>query len=201
MGPAARAARAKDRLSNAVVIKGPLLPFTRSLLTFYLERLFLEHSGDTGVVFSHNNASACSDTIDFLEQLGAAHPRNFAWVLAPAPPKQGYGYRNTQREAVANGISLAVQRWQVNFLLVQRPDSAFQHAETLTGMTTLMHSLPPPLVGGRAWGRIGFCPFQTQLTDAYGLFHLDVCPCHAVLHNLLCACCLKPCACSLAKNR
>lgn len=158
-------------LSFAVVVKGPLLPFTRSLLTFYLNELFAARS-DIGVVFSHNNASACRDTIDFLEQLSAGHPHTFAWVLAPPPPRLGYGYRNAQREAVAHGVSLAVRRWHVEFLLVQRPDSAFQRTNTLDGMAAVMRRAPPP-VGGSAWGRIGICPFQTQLTDAYGAYHLD----------------------------
>ena len=97
-----------EAITYSVIVKGPLLPFTRSLLRYYLDELF-PRSG-TGIVFSHNNASTCADTVDFLESLTRAHHRTFAYVLAAPPPRQGYGYRNAQREAVANGIELALSR-------------------------------------------------------------------------------------------
>ncbi|KAL1500084.1 hypothetical protein AB1Y20_012758 [Prymnesium parvum] len=156
----------------AVVVKGPLLPFTRSLLLFYLDQLF-HAQPHVSVVFSHHNASACADTTAFLEHLRSTRPHAFAYVLATPPPRQGFGYRNVQREAVANGVELAVRRWGVGYILVQRPDSAFQDARTLSALSTLTEGVGARYAGDAEWGPIGFCPFQTQLVDTYGPFHMD----------------------------
>ena len=159
---------------HAIVIKGPLLPFTRLVLRYYLERLFVGRAR-AGVVFSHNNASACDDARRFLNALQQAHPETFAHVLAPPPPRQGIGYRNSQREAAAHGIALAARRWRdLEYIMVHRPDAAFQDDRTLTSLASVLQRSPPLLApAGPTWGRLGFCPFQTQLIDAYGKYHLD----------------------------
>lgn len=180
------------RLRFAIVIKGPLLPFTRRLIHYYLERAI--DRSTTAVVFSHNTGTcAVNETRHFLEAVHREHANHFAWELAPPPPHLGYGYRNAQREACARGASLALARWRVSYILVHRADSSLQRVAGLEDLAAVVRNFPRSDpgdsgrigvgggVGGGGFGRggglfrgrLGFLPYQTQLTDFYGRFHLD----------------------------
>jgi hypothetical protein len=88
--------------SHAIVIKGPLLAFTRALLRFYLE------GNASAVVFSHNTGGCMSNaTLSFLVALRHRFPAAFDFVLKPPPPRLGVGFRNAQREACYHGVQHA----------------------------------------------------------------------------------------------
>ena len=55
---------------------------------------------------------------------------------------------------------------------MHRHDTVFQTPSVLADLAALLLSQPPPAVPLPA-GRLGMCPFQIQLTDFYGRFHLD----------------------------
>ena len=165
---------AEARLTYAVVIKGPLQPFTRAALSYYLASPGGVDRTTTAVVFSHNTGScATNSTTNFLSQLVVEHAGSFGVVLTRPPPHRGVGFRNYQREACYFGALYAVRRWRVEYILMHRADGAFQKVRlALPGLALLLSSLPSPparLTGGR----LGWCPYQTQLTDYYGRYHLD----------------------------
>ena len=161
-------------LRYAIVVKGPLLAVTRLVLSYYLETIGPNLSSTTGVVYSHNTGACLSAEVRaHLADLEARHV-NFAAALEPPPPRSGLGYRNVQREACFRGAALALARWRVDYILVHRPDAAFQHPLALPGLAALHDAQPPPQDAPlRPEGRVGVCPFQVQLTDFYGRFHLD----------------------------
>mmetsp|Transcript_786 Transcript_786/g.1613 ORF Transcript_786/g.1613 Transcript_786/m.1613 type:complete len:321 (+) Transcript_786:432-1394(+) len=153
----------------AVVIKGPLLRFTVNVIAFYLSRF---DSNTTAVVFSHNNGSCLKKPREAVLQMLAAKHSNFASSLAPAPPVEGYNFRNFQREACYYGTLLAVQRFNADYVFMHRHDTVFQAPTVLTDLVRILRAQPPPSVRSPG-GRFGLCPFQTQFTDFYGRFALD----------------------------
>ena len=103
-----------------VVVKGPLLRFTREVLKFYTSRgLHTVYSGRRDGCLSPSDLA-------FIDALDTANHSIFAHVLSEQPPRDGYAYRNSQREAAHAGIALAVQRWAARLVLVHRSDAAFQ---------------------------------------------------------------------------
>ena len=176
-------------LEYAIVVRGPLLPFTRQALTFYLQKVI--NVWTTGVVFSHHDADCTTRAgQEQLAELQHRFPRNFAAVLSPSPPRLGFGHRNVQRESAFHGIAFAIKLWHTEWVLLHRPDACFQSTHTMVGLKQVMLSMPPmdrrgagvhTALGGIKYvtasesltDRVGVCPFQTQLTDYYGRFHVD----------------------------
>ena len=150
-------------LTYAVVIKGPLLPFTRAALEYYLSPRGLDRTS-SALVFTHTNGTcATAETAAFLHALAFAHPETFAAVLSPPPPHLGQHFRNVQREVCFHGARYALHRWHVKYILMHRSDGAFQKLrQALPGLAALLRALPPP-PAELTDGRLGFCPFQTQV--------------------------------------
>eukprot|EP00966_Prymnesium_polylepis_P053203 1231014-Prymnesium_polylepis.1 len=153
----------------AVVIKGPLLAFTHTVITFYGEHM---DSSSTAIIFSHNNGSCYSQArAKGLASLAARFP-NFASTIQPTPPRLGHNFRNAQREACYYGALFAVRTFQAEFIFMHRHDTVFQTMSILADLVDLLKTQPPATVDIPG-GRVGLCPFQTQFTDAYGKFSLD----------------------------
>ena len=167
--------------AHAIVVKGPMLAFTRAALAHYLETM-----PAVGVVFSHNNGtggSACS--VPFLEQLSRRFPATFDYVIAEPPPRLGLGFRNAQREACYHGVRRAIERWSPRWILVHRPDGAFVQDDVwvapnvslplfggpgLNAMQRLamIGAAQPPVDGSpppslRHVHRLGTCPTQVRV--------------------------------------
>ena len=167
--------------AHAIVVKGPMLAFTRAALAHYLESM-----PAVGVVFSHNNGtggSACS--VPFLEQLSRRFPATFDYVIAEPPPRLGLGFRNAQREACYHGVRRAIERWSPRWILVHRPDGAFVQDDVwvapnvslplfggpgLNAMERLamVGAAQPPVDGSpppslRHVRRLGTCPTQVRV--------------------------------------
>jgi hypothetical protein len=152
-----------------VVVKGPLLRFTREVLKFYTSRgLHTVYSGRRDGCLSPSDLA-------FIDALDTANHSIFAHVLSEQPPRDGYAYRNSQREAAHAGIALAVQRWAARLVLVHRSDAAFQ-GETAARAFSALYDAQAKLLAlvrpAGAWGPLGLSPFQTQFTDYFGRYHL-----------------------------
>ena len=156
------------KLKFAIVIKGPLLTFTQDVIEYYGTHL----TDSTAVIFSHTNGSCYTPrTRQKLRQLKLRY-RSFAYTINPEPSHLGLNYRNVQRESTYFGTRLAVEAFGAEYIFMQRADSVFQKTSMLSDLEALLHALPPPTVP-MPGGRVGLCPMQFQLTDAYGRFHLD----------------------------
>lgn len=153
----------------AIVIKGPLLPFTEDVIAHYATTL----PSDVAVVFSHTNGPCFTAArLQTLRHLARVHP-NFEWTINAAPPSDGANYRNVQRESTYYGVRFAAEALGARDVLMQRADSVFQNASRLfSDLRRVRDALPPPTVP-MPGGRVGLCPTQMQLTDTYGRFHLD----------------------------
>jgi hypothetical protein len=111
----------RHRLKYAIVIKGPLVAFTRACMGHYLATM-----PGVGVVFSHNRGCAGSAAQQpTLEELQSRYPATFGFVLAEPPLELGIGFRNVQREAVYHGVRHAIELWRPRWVLVHRPDAGF----------------------------------------------------------------------------
>ena len=111
----------RHRLKYAIVVKGPLVAFTRACMGHYLTTM-----PDVGVVFSHNRGCAGSAAQQpTLEELQNRYPATFGFVLAEPPLELGIGFRNVQREATYHGVRHAIELWRPRWVLVHRPDAGF----------------------------------------------------------------------------
>ena len=189
----------RSRLEYAIVVKGPMVSFTRACLSHYLATM-----PSVGVVFSHNRGCAGSTPqLPFLEQLEDRYPATFGFVLADPPPELGLGFRNAQREAVYHGVRRAIGMWGPQWVLVHRPDAAFVQPDiwiwplndtvplhgasghnVMERLAAVATAQPPVAMpsgfassGGRypplLTRRIGVCPFQMHLSTFYGHFSVD----------------------------
>lgn len=157
--------RKKPTREFAIVIKGPLLPFTEDVISFYGRTL---PADAVTIVFSHTNGSCFTpEVLDSLRRLGKRSP-NFAWTINPEPPALGENFRNVQRESTYYGARFAVENFGARYIFMQRADSIFQRGSFLTDLAGLLMKAPPPLVP-MPGGRVGMCPLQAQLTDVYGV--------------------------------
>ena len=193
----------------AVVIQGPLLPFTRGALQFYLSSMLPASVSplSPAVVFAHSNGTCTTaEAVAHLRTLARAHSTSFGYVLSRPPPSAGINERNVLREAAFHGTCYAMRRWKARYVLLHRADGSFGRlSSAMASLARLVERWPPLVVAppsteasGRSagaqpptlapasveWepapppevlrrGRLGFCPFQTQLTSFYGPFHLD----------------------------
>ena len=170
---------AAPEISYAIVIKGPLLAFTRDVVAYYLR----QHR-DAAVVFSHHNGTCGSDgaTVRLLQHMATdKHGARFAYEIGHALAVPGQGYRNAQREAWYYGIRRALALWGagggergggLRYVFLQRSDSAFQEPSMLHNLHALAAAQPPPAVPIPG-GRVGLCGIQIVLSNVYGRFHLD----------------------------
>ena len=132
-----RRSAAERQYEYAIVVRGPMLAFTRVALSHYLQTL-----PGVGVVFSHNDGCAGShEALHFLRELSDRHSNTFDFVLAPPPPRLGLGYRNAQREATFYGVRRAIDRWRPRWVLVHRPDSAFVLRALVDGAANQNHTV------------------------------------------------------------
>lgn len=103
----------RHRLKYAIVVKGPLVAFTRACMGHYLTTM-----PDVGVVFSHNRGCAGSAAQQpTLEELQNRYPATFGFVLAEPPLELGIGFRNVQREATYHGVRHAIELWRPRWVL------------------------------------------------------------------------------------
>ena len=160
---------------HTIVIKGPLQPFTRMLLQYYLENAI------STVVFSHNTGG-CLDatTVEFLVLLRERFPHSFDFVLKPPPPRLGVGFRNAQREACYFGVEHAMTRFRPTYVLLHRPDNGFiaeNRSEHFMSRLVALEQAQPPVdrapESAPPGRRLGFCGNQIMFTDYYGGYHLD----------------------------
>ena len=158
----------------AVVIKGPLLPFTEDVIGFYANHLHGANTQHTVLVFSHNSGPCLKkQTETRLDALVREHDGFFAYVLHPPPRLEGSGHRNVQREACFYGVKFALERYRVEYVLMQRDDLVFLRAAPLLPELARLHEAQPPPSVPLPAGRLGICPMQLQFSAQYGQFHLD----------------------------
>ena len=156
----------------AVVIKGPMLDFTVDIIDFYAREL--EPKDQTLVVFSHNLGPCLKPMAkQQIQDLAKKYPDFFAYVLKNLTSIEGQGHRNVQREAVYYGALYAKERYDVDYIFMQRQDMVFMDAARLLGELRSIHESLPSPAEALPGGRLGTCPIQLQFNKQYGQYHLD----------------------------